>query len=86
MELPSGRSQRRFALARQYTHCSLCVTEGLFTTLNCRVYGGAADEDPNYKNDNTATTLKWVNLYDEMLDTFKHFGMCETMDLATWER
>ena len=55
---------------------SLCVTLGALASykLHCRVYGGKTDEDLCKKHVNTANTQKWINLYDELLDSFK--GEC----------
>jgi hypothetical protein len=63
---------------------SMCVTHGELRTfkVHCRVYGGKHDEGLKHRHANTATTQKWVNLYDEMLDDFKGFGMCCTLDSA----
>ena len=63
---------------------SMCVTEGDLATfkLHCRVYGGKHDEGLNKVHQNTSSTQKWVNLYNEMLDEFKHQGMCCTLDSA----
>eukprot|EP00956_Cyclotella_meneghiniana_P033550 scaffold96912_cov61-Cyclotella_meneghiniana.AAC.1 len=63
---------------------SMCVTHGPLATfkLQCRVYGGKADEGLDYVNKHTANTQKWVNLYDEMFEEFKDNGMCCTLDSA----
>ena len=63
---------------------SICITFGKLSTykLHCRVYGGKSDEDLSKQHNNTATTQKWVNLFDEMLDAFKGKGHCVTMDSA----
>eukprot|EP00956_Cyclotella_meneghiniana_P001713 scaffold1870_cov73-Cyclotella_meneghiniana.AAC.4 len=64
---------------------SICVTHGDLATfkLQCRVYGGKHDEDLNVTHpSNTASTQKWVNLYNEMLHDFKDKGMCVTLDSA----
>eukprot|EP00956_Cyclotella_meneghiniana_P038739 scaffold159386_cov22-Cyclotella_meneghiniana.AAC.1 len=63
---------------------SICVTEGELATfkLQCRVYGGKSDEGLKDRHENTVNTQKWVNLYDIMLDSFKHKGMCCTCDSA----
>ena len=63
---------------------SICVTHGDLATfkLQCRVYGGKHDEDLNVTHPNTASTQKWVNLYNEMLHDFKDKGMCVTLDSA----
>ena len=52
---------------------SMCVTEGDLDTfkLHCRVYGGRTDEGLNKVHANTATTQKWVNLHNKMLEEFK---------------
>ncbi len=63
---------------------SICVTFGELATykLHCRVYGGRYDEGLDYVHENTTSTQKWVNLYNEMLAEFKGRGMCLTMDSA----
>ncbi len=63
---------------------SFCVTKGPLSTykLFVRAYGGKTDGDLDGKHQNTATTQKWVNLYDIMLGNFKGKGHCVTMDSA----
>ena len=63
---------------------SIAVTHGALRSfkLHVRVYGGKTDEGLNYTHENTATTQKWVNLYNMMLDSFKQKGMCCTLDSA----
>ncbi|KAL7527939.1 hypothetical protein ACHAWF_002369 [Thalassiosira exigua] len=63
---------------------SICVTHGDLATykLHVRVYGGSSDEDLSGTHRNTASTQKWVNLYDDMLDEFKGNGHCLTVDSA----
>jgi hypothetical protein len=63
---------------------SICVTHGQLRTfkVHCRVYGGKHDEGLKHCHENTATTQKWVNLYNDMLEAFKGFGMCCTLDSA----
>ena len=60
----------------------LCVTYSDLATYKIfvRDYGGKTDGDLDHINDNTATTQKWVNLYDIMMDPFKGKGHCVTMD------
>ena len=50
--------------------------------LQCCVCGGRYDEGLDYVHENTTSTQKWVNLYNEMLAEFKGRGMCLTMDSA----
>jgi hypothetical protein len=63
---------------------SLCVTEGSLRTykLFVRVYGGKLDGDLARRHENTETKLKFVSLYDIMLDSFKGQGHCMVMDSA----
>ena len=61
----------------------MCVTNGELATfkLHCQVYGGKHDEGLDKSHENTVSTQKWVNLYNEMLDDFKHQGMCVTLHI-----
>ena len=58
------------------TNHSICVTFGVLATykLHCCVYGGRYDEGLDYVHQNTTSTQKWVNLYNEMLTDFKGLG------------
>ncbi|KAL7529127.1 hypothetical protein ACHAWF_002847 [Thalassiosira exigua] len=61
---------------------TICVTHGDLATykLHVRVYRGSSDEDLSGTHQNTASTQKWNNLYDDMLDEFKGNGHCLTVD------
>jgi hypothetical protein len=63
---------------------SLCITFGILQTykLFARVYGGKNDSDLLVRHQNTLTLLKFVSLYNIMLNSFKNKGHCLVMDSA----
>ena len=61
---------------------TLCITKGPLSgfKLFVRAYGGRSDKDLNKKTEFCGSVQKWVDLFNIMLDSFKHRGHIVTCD------